>query len=131
VAVFLFICLMLLGQSMWNAQLSCLSSIGASVYRIEPISLVLRKPMTSTWRVLSNQEADKLFLSIKPYDCPRTCGIRYKDGMLVDLWGRRLKIALKGDREIQGIRVWSLGLDGQSGTWDDVVIPYGETAIPE
>lgn len=77
---------------------------------------------------LSEAEARRIILSaskIHPFDCP---GVKSGEPHL-DEWGRPLQLSVKrapgGGLEF---RVRSAGRDGESGTADDIVSPWGEGA---
>jgi len=100
-----------------TAYLSCLSSIGSEVWKLEATKNLAAK--NETWKILSSEETDFLLSQAKGYDCG---GI---DNQTLDLWNNRIYIALRKPTNRFGIIIWSNGADKISGTEDDLVIPFG------
>lgn len=79
------------------------------------------------WEVLEDAEYDRTISVLSrrvSLDAGRN--LWTTDGVLIDSWKNRLLIAIrrseKGDLECI---VWSKGMDGLSGTSDDVIVPHG------
>lgn len=91
------------------AELSCLSAINASAYRVA--SQTPPAPIGTEWRVLTEAEATGFLSKVKPYDCASRV---MPNGTLVDAWGRQFKVAVRqSDGGAVQIRVWSDGVRQQ------------------
>ena len=78
---------------------------------------------------MSEYDSRRIILAaskIHSFDCSR---IKSEEPYL-DYWGRQIQI---GARRLPNgkleYKVWSKGSDGESGTSDDLVSPYGEKAL--
>jgi hypothetical protein len=108
--------------------LACVASIhqGISNSNLSESDLA---DVKSEWTVLSKSDGAKLIVAASkthPFDCSRV-----KSGEpYLDYWGRPLRIGARklpnGKLEYQ---VWSTGNDGEAGTSDDLVSPYGKRAL--
>ena len=76
-------------------------------------------PVDGNWKVLNESQAHDLLQLGIAGDCGRT-----KD-VTVDLWGRKVSVALRTTDDPLRIVIWSNGEDGISGTDDDLAYPYG------
>jgi hypothetical protein len=83
----------------------------------------------SEWSVLSESDSGRIILAaskIHSFDCSR---VKSSEPHF-DYWGRPLQIGVRKTPEGElEFRVWSKGRDGESGTSDDLVSPWGEKAI--
>jgi hypothetical protein len=113
-----------------QAMLACVVSIHQGL-----INLNLTKSdlpyVKSEWTVLDVDGSDREKLIVqasKTQECDcSTVNFGRPD---LDYWGRPLEV---GARRLPSgkleYRVWSKGEDGESGTADDLVSPYGEKAV--
>jgi hypothetical protein len=83
----------------------------------------------SDWSTLSESDVGGIILTaskVHPFDCSRVNSSEPH----FDYWGRPLQIGVRKTPEGKlEFRVWSKGRDGESGTSDDLVSPWGEKAI--
>jgi hypothetical protein len=111
-----------------TAVWACIVSVHQGVHNLN-LSEKDFPDASSEWTVLSESDSSRIILAaskIHPFDCSRVA----PRGPHFDDWGRPLQI---GVRKSPGggpeFRVWSKGRDGESGTSDDLVSPWGERAI--
>ena len=111
-----------------HAILACVASIHQGLADLNPSEADLAG-VKSGWVILSESESARIIVGaskIHSFDCSRV-----KSGEPhLDYWGRPFQV---GARRVPGgemeYRVWSKGGDGEAGTWDDLVSPYGERAV--
>ncbi len=101
-----------------SAYLSCLASIASEAWKLDATKNLATK--NEEWRILSDEESTLLLTHVQGYDCGGF------DNQTLDLWDNRVNIALRKLTNRHEIIVWSNGADGQSGTEDDLVAPFGE-----
>ena len=100
--------------------MSCLASIESELERKLKTGELTHPPITSEhWKFLTDADATDLLGQIKGYDCSPT-----HDASL-DVWGNKIKIALRQDKGPLEVRAWYAGPDGEFETDDDLVFPYG------
>ena len=111
-----------------HAVLSCVGSIHQGLVNLNLSEQELPN-VKAEWTLLSEAEGSRIILAaskIHSLDCSRVeSGEPY-----LDHWGRQLQV---GARALPGgkleYKVWSKGSDGEAGTSDDLVSPYGEKAV--
>lgn len=97
---------------------SCIASISSKIEQSNITENLIGE--NRNWKILSEEEVIFLMSNIRGGDCGR-----FGD-QTVDLWNRRINIALRSREYPIHVIIWSNGQDGISGTDDDLVIPYGE-----
>ena len=70
---------------------------------------------------MSEEEVNSLTSDVRGYDCGKN------NNQNLDIWNRKINIALRKPTDKIEIILWSNGRDGILGTNDDLVIPYGQT----
>ena len=110
------------------AILSCIMSVHQGIANLN-LSGKDFPDVGPEWAVLNESEGNKIILAaskIRPPDC---AGVK-SGGPYLDYWGRPLQIGARRspDGKLE-FRVWSKGRDGESGTSDDLISPFGEKAI--
>jgi hypothetical protein len=125
IAIFIlgFCCLIYFGYNIWqeaedSAYQSCIASVYSEIYKTEAT-----KDLTienKDWKILSQEEVNSLMSKVHGGDCGKY------NNQTLDIWNRKINIALKKPTDRIEIIIWSNGRDGISGTEDDLVIPYGE-----
>ena len=109
-----------------DAQHACVASVHAGLAQVTDID---PEGTGVEWRILDERQSDRL-ISIASKSHPFDCRALKPGEPLRDDWGNPLKVAVR--RSPTGgpeYRVWSAGRDRGSGTWDDIVSPYGEKAM--
>ena len=73
------------------------------------------------WKILSKDEIDLVIKNVKGGDCSQSADLRF------DPQKHRVNVAIRKDERgaWPPIIIWSNGPDGEEGTEDDVVMPYG------
>jgi hypothetical protein len=115
-------------QARKHAVLSCIMSVHQGIHNLN-LSQKEFPNVKSEWTVLDESKSARIILAaskIHPFDCLSV----QSDAPNLDYWGRSVQIGVRTspDGKLE-FRVWSKGRDGESGTSDDLVSPYGEKAI--
>ena len=96
--------------------MSCIASIPDHISHLD----IVREwvPKDGSWKILNDEEKRIVMQGFRG-DCYRFPNPR------LDAQDNPINIAIKIGEKLPETRVWSNGLDGISGTDDDVVMPYG------
>jgi hypothetical protein len=110
-----------------KAVLSCVSSVHQGIQNLDLTEKDLHD-LTSEWRFLGEAQSARIIAAaskIHRFDCSNG-----RSNGPFDFWGKPLQVAVrkKPDEQLE-FRVWSKGRDGISGTSDDLVSPYGASAV--
>ena len=101
-----------------TAYESCLASIAGDIEMMDRSKSLVAQ--SNDWKFLNNEEVSSLLSQTRGGDCGK-----YPDKTL-DIWNRKINIALRKPATKLELFVWSNGHDGVSGTDDDLVIPWNE-----
>ncbi|CAN5252796.1 hypothetical protein BH20ACI1_BH20ACI1_27220 [soil metagenome] len=97
--------------------LSCISSIASEIQKLNDTKNLAGN--SKEWKMLSEAEVNSLISQVHGYDCS-------VEDQTLDLWNKKLNIALSKSKDRVYVFVWSNGADKISGTHDDLIISYGE-----
>lgn len=103
-----------------TAYLSCIASVATKIQKSDEGKNLAEQ--NQDWKILNANETDLLMSKIQGGDCGK-----YPNQTL-DIWNRKINIALRKPENNVNVMVWSNGRDGISGTEDDLVIPWGDKA---
>jgi len=103
-----------------GGYLSCIASIASKIEKSDKGKRLAEQ--NKDWKILNDEELNSLMSQIQGGDCGK-----YPNQTL-DIWNRKINVALRKPKDRIEIIIWSNGQDGVSGTDDDLVIPWGEKA---
>jgi len=123
ILIFGFCCLVYFGYNTWQeseeaAYESCIGSAFSEIHKSEATKDLIIE--NKDWKILSEKEINSLMAKVHGGDCGKY------NNQTLDIWKRKINIALRKPADRVEVIIWSNGRDGISGTKDDLVIPYGE-----
>jgi len=123
ILIFGFCCPVYFGYNTWQeseeaAYESCIGSVFSEIHKSEATKDLIIE--NKDWKILSEKEINSLMAKVHGGDCGKY------NNQTLDIWKRKINIALRKPADRVEVIIWSNGRDGISGTKDDLVIPYGE-----